>query len=36
MAIVKRIIEAHGGKIAVGADQQPGAEIVMTLPKSCD
>lgn len=33
MAIVKRIIEAHGGVISVGEDQSPGAEIVITLPK---
>jgi PAS domain S-box-containing protein len=32
MAIAKRIVEAHGGKIAVGAGASPGAEIVITLP----
>jgi PAS domain S-box-containing protein len=38
MAIVKRIVEAHGGRIAVGpppaaADTAGGAEIVITLPR---
>jgi two-component system, LuxR family, sensor kinase FixL len=33
MAIVKRIMEAHGGKIAVGTGDGPGAEIVLTLPR---
>jgi signal transduction histidine kinase len=32
MAIVKRIMEAHGGQIAVGAEG-PGAEIVLILPR---
>jgi len=31
MAIAKRIVEAHGGQIAVGPG--PGAEIVLTLPQ---
>jgi signal transduction histidine kinase len=31
MAIAKRIVEAHGGQIAVGPG--PGAEIVITLPR---
>ena len=33
MAIVKRIIEAHGGAVRVGENQNPGAEIVIMLPK---
>jgi hypothetical protein len=33
MAIAKRIVEAHGGRIATGAGTQPGAEIVLTLPR---
>jgi two-component system, LuxR family, sensor kinase FixL len=33
MAIAKRIVEAHGGKIAIGNDGRPGAEIVITLPR---
>ncbi len=33
MAIAKRIVEAHGGEIAVGDSGQPGAEIVVTLPR---
>ena len=32
MAIAKRIVEAHGGHIAVGADVNRGAEILITLP----
>jgi PAS domain S-box-containing protein len=32
MAIARRIIDAHGGRIAVG-DSCPGAEFVITLPK---
>jgi signal transduction histidine kinase len=32
MAISQRIVEAHGGEIAVGREQ-PGAEIVITLPR---
>jgi two-component system, LuxR family, sensor kinase FixL len=32
MAIAKRIVEAHGGKIGVGTSVEPGAEIVLTLP----
>jgi PAS domain S-box-containing protein len=35
MAIAKRIVEAHGGRIAVGASAGPGAEIVITLPRRC-
>ena len=31
MAICRRIVEAHGGRIAVG-EQCPGTEIVITLP----
>jgi PAS domain S-box-containing protein len=33
MAIAKRIVEAHGGKITVGHGTGPGAEIVLTLPR---
>lgn len=33
MAIVQRIVEAHGGRIAVGADHNAGAEILVTLPR---
>ncbi len=33
MAIARRIIEAHGGTIAVGG-AGPGAEFVITLPRS--
>jgi PAS domain S-box-containing protein len=32
MAIVQRIVEAHGGRVAVGDSSQQGAEIVLTLP----
>lgn len=33
MAIVRRIVEAHGGLIAVGPDDGPGATILITLPR---
>jgi signal transduction histidine kinase len=33
MAIVKRIVEAHGGNIVVGSDVASGAEFVITLPR---
>jgi signal transduction histidine kinase len=33
MAISRRIVEAHGGRIAVGQDHGPGAEILITLPR---
>jgi signal transduction histidine kinase len=31
LAICKRIVEAHGGKIAVSDSQGPGAEVLVTL-----
>jgi two-component system sensor kinase FixL len=34
MAIAKRIVEAHGGRIAIGDDTHPGAEIIITLPRA--
>ncbi len=34
MAIARRIIEAHGGRITVGKDSPSGAEIVIALPRS--
>lgn len=33
MAIAKRIVEAHGGRISVG-ESSPGAEIVIALPRN--
>lgn len=33
MAIAKRIVEAHGGRIAVSGDGTPGAEFAITLPR---
>ncbi len=33
MAIARRIVEAHGGTIAVGPAQGGGAEILVTLPR---
>jgi PAS domain S-box-containing protein len=33
MAIAQRIVEAHGGRIAVGPGSGPGAEILITLPR---
>jgi PAS domain S-box-containing protein len=32
MAIVQRIVEAHGGTITIGEGAGPGAEIILTLP----
>jgi signal transduction histidine kinase len=32
MAIAKRIVEAHGGEIAIGCGSHRGAEILVTLP----
>jgi two-component system sensor kinase FixL len=33
MSIVKRLVEAHGGQIAVGDNAADGAEFVITLPR---
>jgi PAS domain S-box-containing protein len=33
MAIARRVVEAHGGQIAVGEGSGPGAEILITLPR---
>jgi PAS domain S-box-containing protein len=33
MAIARRIVEAHGGLIALGNDDLPGAVFILTLPK---
>ena len=33
MAIAKRIVETHGGEIAVGANAVPGAEVTVTVLK---
>jgi two-component system, LuxR family, sensor kinase FixL len=33
MAIAKRIVEAHGGRISLGSSSGQGAEIVITLPR---
>jgi PAS domain S-box-containing protein len=34
MAIAKRILDAHGGRIAVADDDRSGAEVRITLPRS--
>jgi signal transduction histidine kinase len=34
MAIAQRIVEAHGGQIAVGENSGPGAEILLLLPRA--
>jgi signal transduction histidine kinase len=33
MAIARRIVEAHGGTIAVANNPSPGAEIIISLPR---
>ena len=33
MAIAKRIIDAHGGRIELGPESGRGAEIIITLPR---
>jgi PAS domain S-box-containing protein len=33
MAIAQRIVDAHGGRIAVGSHSTPGAEILVTIPR---
>ena len=33
MAISKRIMDAHGGRIAVADGSATGAEIVITVPR---
>jgi PAS domain S-box-containing protein len=33
MAIVQRIIEAHGGRVELGPNQGQGAEIILILPR---
>ena len=33
LPIARRIVEAHGGRIAAGEGGGPGAEFVITLPK---
>jgi signal transduction histidine kinase len=34
LALVRRVVEAHGGHVAAGEGPLPGAEIVFTLPRS--
>ena len=34
MAIVQRIMNAHGGQICVTDKDGPGAELVLTLPRA--
>ncbi|MEX2027764.1 MAG: ATP-binding protein, partial [Pirellulaceae bacterium] len=33
MAIAQRIVDAHGGRLAVGSPHRQGAEIVVTIPR---
>jgi signal transduction histidine kinase len=33
MAIVQRIMHAHGGRSSVADRDGPGAEIILTLPR---
>jgi PAS domain S-box-containing protein len=32
-AVAKRLVEAHGGNVAVGGQPGPGAQIIITLPR---
>jgi PAS domain S-box-containing protein len=34
MAIVQRIVQAHGGQVRVGQQNRPGAEIIIALPRT--
>jgi signal transduction histidine kinase len=34
LVISRRIIEAHGGQIVAGKNDPPGAEIIVTLPRT--
>jgi signal transduction histidine kinase len=34
MAIAKRIVEAHGGELTIGDGAAPGAEFIITLPRT--
>jgi PAS domain S-box-containing protein len=34
MAIARRIVDSHGGQIAVGDHVSPGAEFIVTLPRT--
>jgi PAS domain S-box-containing protein len=34
MAIARRIVDSHGGQIAVGDHASPGAEFIVTLPRT--
>jgi PAS domain S-box-containing protein len=34
MAIVQRIVQAHGGQVRVGQQNGPGAEIIVALPRT--
>jgi signal transduction histidine kinase len=36
MAIARRLVEAHGGTVEVGAGESRGAEVVITLPAGED
>lgn len=33
MAIAQRIVQSHGGRISAAASEQPGAEIIVELPR---
>ncbi len=34
LALCKRVVEEHGGRIEPGPGDGPGAEIIITLPRS--
>ncbi len=36
MAIVKRIVEEHGGRVTIGPNLDPGAEVIISLPRKTE
>ena len=34
LALCKRVVDEHGGRIETGTDDGPGAEVIITLPRS--
>jgi len=36
LAIARRVVEAHGGTIALGTGERPGGEVLLNLPRKAD